>query len=281
MQKVGDVELHALSDGFFGLDGGAMFGIVPRTAWEKKLPADDCHRVRLSLNPLLIRAAGKNILVDGGIGERPDPKFRTNYAIARRRTLPDCLKAMGLGPEDIDIVFPSHLHFDHAGWLTSRQPGGGHAPTFPKATVVVQEGTWEEALEENPRTRGSFIETDFLPLEGRVKIVRGAEEILPGVWVEGTSGHVKHHQIVRIRSKGRQAVYFGDLLPTTAHLRPAWVMGYDVYPKEVAALKVRLVKQAVDEEWLVCLDHDPKSAMVRFVPDGKDVKAVEVEGVAA
>jgi glyoxylase-like metal-dependent hydrolase (beta-lactamase superfamily II) len=281
MQKVGDVEIHVLTDGFFRLDGGAMFGIVPRPAWEKKMPCDACHRVRLSLNPLLIRSGGKNVVVDSGIGGRDDAKFVNNYAIERARSLPDCLRSLGLSPGDVDAVVPSHLHFDHAGWLTTRQPGGAYAPTFPRARYVVQEGTWEEALESNPRTRGSYIETDFLPVERQLEAVRGQAEVAPGVWVEATAGHVKHHQIVRVRSKGRQAVYFGDLLPTTAHLRPAWVMGYDLYPKEVAALKEKMVEQAVREEWLVCLDHDPRHAIVRLERDGTDVKAVPVEAVAA
>jgi glyoxylase-like metal-dependent hydrolase (beta-lactamase superfamily II) len=281
MQKIGNVEIHVLSDGFFGLDGGAMFGIVPRTAWEKKMVPDACHRVRLSLNPILIRTGGRNILVDGGIGDRKDPKFTKNYAVVRRRTLPEELKALGLMPGDIDFVVPSHLHFDHAGWLTTMAPDGSYAPTFPKARYVVQEGTWEDALDANPRTRGSYIETDFLPVERQLKLVRGADEIVPGVWVEHTGGHVQHHQIVRVRSEGQQAVYFGDLLPTAAHLRPAWVMGYDLYPKEVAALKERMIRQALDERWLICLDHDPVHALVRLERDGEEVRVVPVEKVAS
>jgi glyoxylase-like metal-dependent hydrolase (beta-lactamase superfamily II) len=280
MQKVGDVEIHVLSDGFFGLDGGAMFGIVPRLVWEKKLAPDACHRVRLSINPLLVRSGGKNVLVDCGIGGARDAKFRQQQAVDSCRSLPEMLKAMGLLPSDIDVVVPSHLHYDHAGWLVTRQPGGGFAPTFPNARVVLQEGTWEEALDANPRTRGSYVETDFLPVERQVKLVRGSEEVAPGVWVEGTSGHVKHHQITRVRSGGKQAVYFGDLVPTLAHLRPAWVMGYDLYPMEVAALKQKLIGQAVDEEWLVFLDHDPRHAAARLVRQDGEVRAVPVEDVA-
>lgn len=280
MQQVGDVEIHVLSDGFFGLDGGAMFGIVPRVVWEKKMVPDACHRVRLSINPLLVRAGGKNILVDCGLGDRGNAKFDAQHAVDHRRTLPGCLKAMGLLPSDIHIVVPSHLHFDHSGWLTTRQPGGGFASTFPNARIVLQEGTWEEAHDSNPRTRGSYIETDFLPVEKQVKLVRGSEEVAPGVWVEATSGHVKHHQVTRVRSGGKQAVYFGDLMPTTAHLRPAWVLGYDLYPLEVATLKEKMVKQAVDEEWLVFLDHDPCHAVVRLVRQDGEVRAVPVEDVA-
>lgn len=283
MQRVGSVELHVLSDGFFALDGGAMFGVVPRPLWEKKLPPDDRHRVRLGLNPLLIRAGGRTVLVDSGVGERRDEKFDDAYAVDHCRTLPGSLKALGLAPGDIDFVVPSHLHLDHAGWLTTRQAGGGFAPTFPKAQYVVQEGAWEEALLENPRTRGSYIESDFLPLEknGRLKRIAGSEEIVPGVWVERTSGHVEHHQITRVRSGGRQAVYFGDLMPTAAHLKPAWVMGYDLYPKDVAEMKQKMIEQALDEEWLVCFDHDPRHAIVRLVRGERGVKIEPVEEIAA
>ena len=266
VQRIGSAELHLLSDGTFALDGGAMFGIVPRPVWEKKLPPDDRHRVRLGLNPILIRAGGKNIVVDTGIGERRDEKFNDDYAVDHARTLPGSLQALGLAPGDIDVVVPSHLHFDHAGWL----------PAFPKATVVIQEGTWEEALDANPRTRGSYIETDFLPVEKRLKLIRGSEEIVPGVTVESSAGHVKHHQLVRVRSNGAQAVYFGDLMPTAAHVRPAWVMGYDLYPKEVAALKQKMIAQAVDEEWLVCFDHEPATPWVRLAPGDRGPKLIPI-----
>jgi glyoxylase-like metal-dependent hydrolase (beta-lactamase superfamily II) len=279
MQRIGSVELNVLSDGSFALDGGAMFGIVPRPVWEKKLAPDARHRVRLGLNPFLVRSGGKTILFDSGIGDRRDPRFADDYSVDHgRRDLPRTLKDLGVAPEDVDLVVPSHLHLDHAGWLTRRE-GNGFVPTFPRATYLVQEGTWEEALDANPRTRGSYIETDFLPLEGRLKLLKGSEEVAPGVWVECSSGHVRHHQIVRIRSGGRQAALFGDLMPTTAHLKPGWTMGYDLDPKGVAELRAKMIDQAVREGWLIGLDHDPQHAIVRLVPGEKGVQALPVEAV--
>lgn len=266
MIKLGDLEIHVLSDGFFRLDGGAMFGIVPKPAWERVAPCDHHNRVLLGLNPLLIRTGRANVVVDSGIGERRDAKFEEAYEVRKTSTLPGSLAALGVAPEDIDFVVPSHLHFDHAGWLTTRQGGGDFAPTFPRAKYVVQEGTWEEALDANPRTKGSYIHTDFLPLEkgGRLKLIRGDEEIAPGVRVHHTGGHVRHHQITFFESKGRKGVYWGDLLPTAAHVKPAWVMGYDLDPAGVASQKERLIKQAVEEQWLCAFDHDPKTPLAYF-----------------
>lgn len=277
MQKVGEVEIHALSDGFLALDGGAMFGIIPRLAWEKRMHPDRQHRIRVALNLFLIRAGGRNILFDTGIGNEHDARFVEEYVVERSGSLDRSLRAIGIAPEEIDLVVPSHLHFDHTGWLSVREPGGNRIPAFPRATVVIQEGAWEEALDPNPRTRGSYLETDFLPVERCLKRIRGSEEIAPGVRVERTGGHVEHHQILHVDSGGEHAVCLGDLVPTKVHLKPAWVMSYDLQPKVVAALKKDLIGQAVDGGWLVCLDHDPNDPFVRLERDGRDVRAVRAE----
>ncbi len=280
MHKLGEFELHAVSDGFFRLDGGAMFGIVPKPLWEKQAAPDERNRITLSLTLLLIRTGRKNILVDTGIGDKHDAKFLDLYAVDRRRTALGGLAEIGLGPEAIDLVVLSHLHFDHAGGATRRE-GSALVPTFPRAAYVVQEGMWAEALEPNPRTRGSYIQDDFLPLEkaGRVRFVRGEEEIAPGVRVRLSGGHVKHHQIVLAESGGRKAVFWADLLPTAAHVKPAWVMGYDLYPHEVAAIKERMVEEAVRERWVNVFEHDPDVAMATFERDGKGYRVEPLERV--
>ena len=280
MHKLGDFELHALSDGFFGLDGGAMFGIVPKPIWEKLMPPDDRNRIRLSLTPLLIRTGKKNVLVDTGIGDKHDPKFVELYAVDRRPTLLESLSDAGLKPEDIDLVVLSHLHFDHAGGATVRG-NGGLVPSFPKATYIIQEGMWAEALDPNPRTKGSYREDDFVPLRkaGRVKFVKGDEEVAPGVRVVLTGGHVKNHQTVLAESGGRKAMYWADLLPTSAHVKPAWVMGYDLYPHEVAATKGKMVEQAAAERWVNVFEHDPRIAMGTFVKEGKGFRVETIERV--
>ena len=189
MQRLGDFELHALGDGFFRLDGGAMFGIVPKVVWEKALAPDDRNRVRLAITTLLVRAGSVNVLVDAGIGDKNDAKFSDLYGIERSTTVLRGLAELGLQPEDIHYVVLSHLHFDHAGGAT-RRIDGELRPTFPKATYVVQQGMWDEALDPNPRTKGSYKKDDFVPLRlsGRVKVVNGDEDVIRGVRVRLTGG---------------------------------------------------------------------------------------------
>lgn len=270
--KLGRFELHAVSDGFFRLDGGAMFGIVPKVVWEKVTRVDEQNRIYLSLTTLLVRTGSANVLVDTGIGSKHDPKFVSNYAVDRFTTVADGLRKLGLGVEDIDHVVLSHLHFDHAGGATVRK-NGELVPQFPRAKYVIQRGMWEEAQDPNPRTKGSYLPDDFLPLEkhGAVRFVDGDAEVVPGVRVSVSGGHVKHHQIVYVESEGRTAVYWADLLPTTNHVKPAWVMGYDLYPHEVASLKVKLLERAVREEWVNVFEHDPRTAMGRIRSEGKNL----------
>ncbi len=281
MQRVGDFELHALSDGFFRLDGGAMFGIVPKPVWEKACPPDERNRILLSLTCLLVKTGRKTVLVDTGIGDKRDAKFTEMYAVDRSRNLPGSLAEVGMKPEDIDYVVLSHLHFDHAGGATRREINGDVTPTFPKATYIIQEGMWNEALDPNPRTKGSYMKEDFTELRqrGRVKFVRGDEEVTPGVRTRLTGGHVRHHQGVEIESQGRKAFFWGDLLPTTHHAKPAWVMSYDLFPHEVASMKEKMVAQAAAEDWLNVFEHDPDVAMGRFVKDEKGYRVEPVERV--
>jgi glyoxylase-like metal-dependent hydrolase (beta-lactamase superfamily II) len=253
-----------------------MFGIVPKPAWEKLAPADDRNRILLSLTNLLIKANGKWILVDTGIGTKHEPKFMEMYAVSHPPTTPESLAKLGVKPEDIDFVVLSHLHFDHVGGATVKK-NGAVVPTYPKATYVVQKGMWHEAQESNPRTKGSYMPDDFLPLEkaGQLRLIKGDVEIAPGVRCVPTGGHVKHHQVVRMESQGQKGIYWADLLPTTAHIKPAWVMGYDLYPHEVAALKQSMLTDAMKEGWVNVFEHDPNIAMARIQDDKKGGFTVE------
>lgn len=281
MHRLGEFELHLVSDGTFRLDGGAMFGIVPKPVWEKVAKPDDRNRITLALNCLLIRTGKKNILVDTGMGDKHDARFRELYAEAHETSVPRELAKIGLRPDDIDLVVLSHLHFDHAGGAT-RLEGGEITATFPRASYVIQEGMWEEALVPNPRTKGSYMQDDFVPLRkaGRVRFVRGEEEIAPGVRVLLTGGHVKHHQVVTAESGGRKAVFWADLVPTTMHLKPAWVMGYDLYPHEVASMKEKMVEQAVTERWVSVFEHDPVIPMGILHREEKGLRVEAIERLA-
>jgi glyoxylase-like metal-dependent hydrolase (beta-lactamase superfamily II) len=280
MYRLGGFELHAVSDGTFRLDGGAMFGIVPKPLWEKVVTPDDRNRITLALNCLLIRTGQKNVLVDTGMGDKHDAKFIEIYAEAHETRLLDDLARLGVRPEEIDFVVLSHLHFDHAGGAT-RRAGGELVPTFPRAAYIVQEGMWAEALAPNPRTKGSYFEDDFVPLKkaGRVRFVTGEEEVTPGVRVLHTGGHVKHHQVVMAESQGEKAIFWADLLPTSMHVKPSWVMGYDLFPHEAALIKERMVEQAVRERWVSVFEHDPEVALGRIEQEPKGYRVEPIERV--
>ena len=257
--KLGEFELAIISDGYFRLDGGAMFGVVPRPLWEKKLPPDERNRVRLAMNCLLIQAHGKNIIVDAGIGEKYTAKFQDIYGIEHTTTLPTSLRARGLALEDVDVVVDTHLHFDHCGWNTSRAADGSLRPTFPRATYWIPRGEWEHGLAPSERDRASYVRENFCPLEGAAQIhwIEKDEEIVPDVEVVRIPGHTPHMRAVRVRSRGQTAVYFCDLVPTTAHLPYAWMMGYDLEPLVTLEQKKRWLPLAAREGWLCFFCHDP------------------------
>ncbi len=266
--QLGQIQLCVVRDGLFKLDGGAMFGIVPRPVWEKSAKPDERHRIQLSLNPLLIRTPSKNILVDTGIGNKYDAKWNDLYAIDHRWSVPESLKRVGLSVNDIHYVVPTHMHFDHMGGATVRE-GGKVVPTYPRAMYVLQRREWDAAHSKNPRTRGSYVADDFLPIEAsqRLKLIDGDEELSKGIIIRHTNAHTPGHQVVHIESDGQKAVYLGDVMPTTNHVKPGWCMGYDVFPMEVARYKVELLERAYKENWILIFDHDTTVAMARVIKE--------------
>jgi glyoxylase-like metal-dependent hydrolase (beta-lactamase superfamily II) len=257
-RKLGEFDLVSLSDGFFRLDGGAMFGIVPKPLWEKRIPADGRNRIRLGLRPLLVRTPEGTALVDTGIGGKYEARELDIYAIEHPPTLSGSLREAGVSADEIRFVINTHLHFDHAGGNTERR-GASVKPAFPGATHLVQEREWLAAVHPGERSRGSYKEENFLPLEAErtVERVDGEYEPLPGVFLVPTPGHTGGHQSVRISSGGETAFYFGDLVPTASHIDPSWVMGYDLFPADTVAHKNEILARASEENWLVCFEHDP------------------------
>jgi len=259
--RFGDLELLPLTDGTFRLDGGAMFGVVPKPLWEKRAPADERNRIRLGLRPLLVRGE-RTLLIDAGIGGKMDEKSVQVYAIDRTRNLAHALADAGVQRDEIDIVLASHLHFDHAGGFTVRDGAGRLAPAFPRARYVARTAEWEDATHPHERNRASYLAENFVPLAeaGVLDLVAGDETIMPGVRVVRTGGHTMHHQIVMIESGGRTAVFAADLMPTAAHVDEPWIMGYDLYPMDTLAFKRRFVREAIDGEYLIFFEHDPDNA---------------------
>jgi glyoxylase-like metal-dependent hydrolase (beta-lactamase superfamily II) len=260
MIELGEVRVHLLSDGVFALDGGAMFGVVPRVLWEKHDPPDERHRVSLGLNVPLIEAGGQRILVDTGMGDKWNAKEQRMYRLDRSVTLLDGLARLGLDPEDIDVVVNSHLHFDHAGGNT-RLVDGRPVPTFPRARYLVQKGEWEDATHPHERNRASYQESSFVPMaeHGQLELVEGEVEIAPGVHVVPVGGHTAHHQMIRVEGGGRTLVVPTDILPTASHLPLAYIMSYDLYPVGTLEAKRGLLRQVAEEGWQIVFYHDPRT----------------------
>ena len=266
--KLGAFDIQPVTDGRFRLDGGAMFGVVPKILWEKCCQPDEQNRIALGLNCLLIRAGRKNILVDTGLGDKEDAKFQEMFAVERIPTLRDSLKMQGLAPEDIHMVVNTHLHFDHAGGNTVRE-NGAIVPTFPRAKYFVQGGEYEDAARANERTRASYRRENFTPVAhvDQWEFMDGETELVPGVSVVVTEGHTRHHQSIKIESEGQIAFYLGDLIPTVSHLPLPYIMGYDLYPLQTLETKRWVLDRALSENWLLVFEHDPRVLMGRVRKD--------------
>ena len=267
---VGDARVTVLHDGTIALDGGAMFGVVPRVVWEKRDPPDERNRVTLGLNVAMIESGGKRVLVDTGMGERWSEKEVRMYRIDRSTTLLGGLRARGLGPEDIDVVVNTHLHFDHAGGNT-RVEGGRVVPAFPRARYVVQRGEWDDATHPHERSRASYRADDFVPVAeaGQLDLIDGEAEVAPGVRAVRVGGHTTHHQMVVVESGGETLVVPTDLLPTASHLPLPFVMGYDLFPVATLEAKRKLLDAAVEGGWRILFYHDPRTPVGRVRRDGE------------
>jgi methylmalonyl-CoA epimerase len=257
-RMLGDLELISLYDGFFRLDGGSMFGVVPKALWEKKAPPDNRNRIPLGMRPLIVKGA-KTMIIDAGLGDKESEKFHDLYGVDRARHLDHALAESGLDASDIDIVLATHLHFDHAGGFTVRDPDGRIRPRFPRARYVVRRGEWEDATHPHERNRASYLVDNFMPLAeaGVLDLVDDDQAIMPGVTVQRTGGHTQHHQIVWLESAGERAVYAADLMPTTAHLPDAWIMGFDLYPVDSLRARKAFVRDVLARETLLFFEHDP------------------------
>ncbi len=257
--KLGAFEIYSVTDGRFRLDGGAMFGVVPKVLWEKCCHADESNRITLSLTALLIRANGKNILVDTGLGAKEDEKFHRMFAVERRPTILESLRRLGLGPDEIHLVINTHLHFDHAGGNTIREEDGSIRPTFPKARYMIQRGEFEDAVSANERTRASYRQDNFSSINriNQWEFLYGDTEVAPGITAVVTTGHTRCHQSVKIESNGETAFFLGDLIPTVSHLPLPYIMGYDLAPIHTLETKRWVLNRAFEEQWLVLFEHDP------------------------
>uniref|UniRef100_A0A832I431 MBL fold metallo-hydrolase n=1 Tax=Eiseniibacteriota bacterium TaxID=2212470 RepID=A0A832I431_UNCEI len=284
---LGDWAVTTLETGFLWLDGGSMFGSVPKPLWSRTHPADERNRIELAMRCLLLEGHGRRVLVDVGVGDKFPPKLVDIYRIEHdRHTLAGSLAAAGLAPGDITDVVLTHLHFDHAGGATRRE-GERLVPAFPRARYWVQARNLENARRPNPRERASYMAENFEPLAeaGVLGTWDGAGSPWPGVEIIPAHGHTRGQQLVRVSGGGAAVTFVADLIPTAAHVRIPFVMGYDVAAIETMEEKRALLARAVAEGGWICLEHDPRVALARPVADGDDFAwgetvAAPVAGVA-
>jgi len=264
---LGDFELTVLSDGGYYLDGGAMFGVVPKVLWSKKFQPDELNRLRVAMNTLVVRTGDKTIVIETGAGNKLPEKSVKIYG--NEALLMQQLEAAKVDPEKVDIVINTHLHFDHCGWNTIRKSDGRIAATFPRARYYMQKGELAHAHQQHERDRVSYLTDNYDPLveNGQAVLLDGDSQIAPGVSVQMFPGHTAHHMAVILESQGKRACYIGDLIPTTHHLHPSWVMGYDLDPIACIDNRHRFYREAIPEHWLVIFTHDPR---VPWAYVGKD-----------
>ncbi|MEX2177948.1 MAG: MBL fold metallo-hydrolase [Gemmatimonadaceae bacterium] len=275
-RTIGKWRVHAIQAGGQKLDGGAMFGVVPKPLWERRIAPDDRNRIQLAMRCLLIEHESGLVLIDTGAGNKESEKFHDIYGVQNAgengmTQLEDGLRDLRVQPSDVAIVINTHLHFDHAGGNTTRTADGKTVPTFPKARYVVQAGEYEYATHTNERTAASYFPHNFVPLHdaGRFDYVTGETEIVKGISVVPTPGHVPFHQGIRLESDGEVAFYVADLVPTTSHLPLPWIMGYDVEPLVTMESKRRVLTSAAEEGWLLVLEHDAMTAWTLIRHDGR------------
>lgn len=270
-RTLGALTIHALQAGGQRLDGGAMFGVVPKTLWQRRIPADEKNRIALGMRCLLIEHPAGLVLLDSGVGNKEDAKFLDIYGIeadapGHRTMLEAALAAAGFAAADVRFVINTHLHFDHAGGNTSKTADGSVVPTFPNARYFAHRGEMHYATHTNERTAASYFARnwDALAASGQLALVDSGVELLPGIRMRHTPGHTPNHQSIVVDSAGETAVFLGDVCPTAAHIPLPWIMGYDVEPLVTLESKRSLWKDALAGGWLLVFEHDATVAWGRL-----------------
>ncbi len=285
-RALGAFRIHALETGLQRLDGGAMFGVVPRPLWERRIPADERNRIPLALRCLLVETPDALVVVETGLGNKENERFREIYGVDNAPSegsghpdrLVELVAEAGFSADDVSVVVNTHLHFDHAGGNTYRDAEGRVRLAFPNAEYVVQKAEWDWAHRVNERTQASYLPDNFEPVAaaGRFRFVEGAADVLPGISVLPTPGHCPGHQSVLVRSGGETACFLADVVPTMAHLPLPWIMGYDVEPLVTLESKRALLRRAAEERWLLVSTHDARTPWGYAVADAKGTTLEEV-----
>jgi glyoxylase-like metal-dependent hydrolase (beta-lactamase superfamily II) len=278
--QFGDFRLEIIPDTEFRLDGGAMFGVVPRTLWSKVCPPDDQNRIRMNMNCVFLETNSERILIESGIGEKWSAKHKEMYGITRERALAESLRAIaGVAAEDISIVINTHLHFDHAGGNTSVNEEAKVNPAFPNARYFVSKDELDHAEDPSERDRASYFPENWRPLidSGQLETKEAEYEVVPGLRMETYPGHNRSMQCWRLQSEGQTMFGFADLVPMRAHVAYPWIMGYDLFPTETLETKKKLLPQAVREDWACLFYHDPDQPLCKLVEEKGKLRAVGIQ----
>ncbi len=279
--QLGSLRIHAIQAGGQRLDGGAMFGVVPKVLWQRKIEADERNRIQMGMRCLLIEHPDGLVLIDSGAGNKEEQKFMDIYGMELQADVPEQradetaletgIRSAGFTPEDVKVVINTHLHFDHAGGNTRRTAEGLVMPTFANAMYIVQAGEYDWATHTNERTAASYFPPNFEPIKaaGQLHLVDGDVEIVRGITARKTPGHVPHHQSLLIDGGAERALFLGDVVPTVNHVPLAWIMGYDVEPLRTLESKRALLRDAADDKWLLIFEHDARQAWGTVSPDAK------------
>ncbi|MBV9211291.1 MAG: MBL fold metallo-hydrolase [Acidobacteria bacterium] len=277
---LGDYRVEVVPDTEFRLDGGAMFGVVPRSLWASITPPDEHNRVRLNMNCLFVETGTEKILIETGIGEKWSEKQASMYGITRQRPLSESLEAVaGVKAEEITIVVNTHLHFDHAGGNTTLSENSEAViPAFPNARYLVSRAEYEHAESPHERDRASYLPDNWRPLveSGQLDLQEADYEVVVGLKMQTVPGHSRSMQCARLERGGQTLFCFADLVPTRAHIKTAWIMGYDLYPVETLEAKKRLLPQAAREDWLCLFYHDPDAPLCRLKDEDGKLRAINL-----
>jgi len=276
--KFGEVEICSFVENRFKIDGGAMFGVVPKAIWEKLVDCDEKNRVDLDLNLLLVKTKNKNILIDAGLGDTLTDRMKRIYGVENNSNLNQGLAKFGLRAEDIDLVILTHLHLDHAGGVVKFNESGEKVPTFPKAKHIIQAQEWKDALAPDERTMATYFPDNFIVLKdfNLVELIDAEKEIEPGIKVIPTGGHTRGHQAVLINTGNEKILCPGDILPTQNHLKIPYIASVDTYPLETMKVKKEFLGKCLNDGWNVAFDHDTKLKLATLEKKEDKIEAIKV-----